>query len=96
VPAPGCDLIAASGLTQRDYAERIGLDATKLSKSLTGGRRFTSLELARISELANFTVDWLITGAEPEPGLTPTALPGSPNSWVCPRPVRLFGCAIFG
>jgi Zn-dependent peptidase ImmA (M78 family) len=59
------DLIAASGLTHRVYAERIGLDTTKLSKSLTGGRRFTSLELARISELSDVTVDWLITGAEP-------------------------------
>jgi Zn-dependent peptidase ImmA (M78 family) len=60
------DLIAASGLTQRAYAEQIGLDTTKLSKSLTGGRRFTSLELARISQLSDVTVDWLITGAEPE------------------------------
>src|SRR4051812_29200077 len=60
------DLIAASGLTQRVYAERIGLDNTKLSKSLTGGRRFTSLELARIASLSHVTVDWLITGAEPE------------------------------
>jgi Zn-dependent peptidase ImmA (M78 family)/transcriptional regulator with XRE-family HTH domain len=60
------NLIAASGLTHRAFAERIGLDTTKLSKSLTGGRRFTSLELARISELSEVTVDWLITGVEPE------------------------------
>ncbi|GAA3623194.1 hypothetical protein GCM10022223_45220 [Kineosporia mesophila] len=56
------ELIAASGLTHRAYADQIGLDTTKLSKSLRGGRRFTSLELARISELSNVTVDWLITG----------------------------------
>jgi Zn-dependent peptidase ImmA (M78 family)/transcriptional regulator with XRE-family HTH domain len=71
------DLIAASGLTQRAYGEHIGLDTTKLSKSLTGGRRFTSLELARISELSNVTVDWLITGAEPELAIAARSSGGS-------------------
>ncbi|MBT0774286.1 ImmA/IrrE family metallo-endopeptidase [Kineosporia sp. J2-2] len=60
------ELIAASGLTHRVFAERIGLDATKLSKSLSGSRRFSSLDLAEVSELCGVTVDWLITGTEPE------------------------------
>jgi Zn-dependent peptidase ImmA (M78 family) len=60
------ELITASGLTHRAFAERIGLDATKLSKSLSGSRRFSSLDLAEVSEQCGVTVDWLITGAEPE------------------------------
>lgn len=71
------ELIVASGLSQRIYADRIGLDTTKLSKSLTGSRRFTSLELARISELSNVTVDWLITGTEPELAIAARSSGGS-------------------
>lgn len=58
------DLIEASGLSQQAFAQRVGLDATKLSKSLTGTRRFTSLDLAEIAEVGGVTVDWLITGEE--------------------------------
>jgi Zn-dependent peptidase ImmA (M78 family)/transcriptional regulator with XRE-family HTH domain len=54
-----------SGLSQHVFALRIGLDDSKLSKSLSGGRRFSSLDLARIAELTQVTVDWLITGEEP-------------------------------
>lgn len=49
---------------QRDFAQRIGLDATKLSKSLSGTRRFTPAELTRIAELGNVTVNWLINGSD--------------------------------
>ncbi|MBB5157879.1 TetR family transcriptional regulator C-terminal domain-containing protein [Saccharopolyspora phatthalungensis] len=48
--------------SQRAFAERIGLDPTKLSKSLSGARRFTPVELTRIAELTNVTVNWLING----------------------------------
>lgn len=58
-------LIQASGLTQREFAARIGLDESKMSKALSGGRRFSSLDLARIADLCQVTVDWLITGEEP-------------------------------
>lgn len=58
-------LIAQSELSQHDFAVRVGLDDSKLSKSLTGTRRFSSLDLARIAELCKVTVDWLITGEEP-------------------------------
>jgi Zn-dependent peptidase ImmA (M78 family)/transcriptional regulator with XRE-family HTH domain len=58
-------LIAQSGLSQHEFAERIGLDDSKLSKSLSGVRRFSSLDLARMAELCKVTVDWLITGEEP-------------------------------
>ena len=43
----------------------IGLDDSKLSKSLSGTRRFSSLDLARIADRFEVTVDWLITGEEP-------------------------------
>jgi transcriptional regulator with XRE-family HTH domain len=58
-------LIAESGLSRRAFAQRIGLDDSKLSKSLSGARRFSSLDLARVAELSGVTVDWLVTGEEP-------------------------------
>jgi Zn-dependent peptidase ImmA (M78 family)/transcriptional regulator with XRE-family HTH domain len=60
------DVIQASGLSQRDFGARIGLDESKLSKSLKGIRRFSSVDLARIAELSGRTVDWFVTGAEPQ------------------------------
>jgi Zn-dependent peptidase ImmA (M78 family) len=53
-------LIDESGLTQTEFATRAGLDASKMSKSLSGVRRFSSLDLARIAQLGNVTVDWLL------------------------------------
>jgi AcrR family transcriptional regulator len=50
--------------SQRAFADQIGLDATKLSKSLTGTRRFTPVELTRIAETGNVTVNWLINGSD--------------------------------
>ena len=58
-------LIEASGLSRGDFARRIGLDDSKLSKSLSGTRRFSSLDLARIAEECEVSVDWLVTGEEP-------------------------------
>jgi Helix-turn-helix. len=53
-------LIARSGRDQDEFATLIGLDAADLSKSLSGTRRFTSLDLARIAEAGGVTVDWLL------------------------------------
>ena len=58
-------IIEASGQSRGDFARRIGLDDSKLSKSLGGIRRFSSLDLARIAEECHVTVDWLVTGEEP-------------------------------
>ncbi len=58
-------LVEASGLTRRAFGQRIGLDESKMSKSLSGARRFSSVDLARIAELCQVTVDWLLTGEEP-------------------------------
>jgi Zn-dependent peptidase ImmA (M78 family) len=57
-------LIEASGLGRGAFAQRIGLDDSKLSKSLRGVRRFSSLDLARMAEACDVTVDWLVTGEE--------------------------------
>ncbi|WP_234342833.1 helix-turn-helix domain-containing protein [Streptomyces fulvoviolaceus] len=54
-----------ASVNQSAFAEGIGLTPDKLSKSLSGVRRFTSLDLARIAEFGNTTVDWLLTGREP-------------------------------
>ncbi|MFG2463424.1 helix-turn-helix domain-containing protein [Streptomyces sp. NPDC048523] len=53
------------GEPQAQFAQRIGMSADKLSKSLNGTRRFTSLELALIAEQGHTTVDWLLHGTEP-------------------------------
>jgi Zn-dependent peptidase ImmA (M78 family)/transcriptional regulator with XRE-family HTH domain len=58
-------LIETSGLSRGDFARRIGLDDSKLSKSLSGTRRFSSLDLARIATEYEVSVDWLVTGEEP-------------------------------
>lgn len=58
-------LIEVSGLSRRAFGQRIGLDDAKLSKSLSGVRRFSSLDLARIAEQCDVSVDWLVTGDEP-------------------------------
>ncbi|MPZ83329.1 MAG: ImmA/IrrE family metallo-endopeptidase [Actinophytocola sp.] len=65
VPDRVLSLIEVSGLSRHAFALRIGLDDSKLSKSLSGARRFSSLDLARMADLCQVTVDWLITGEEP-------------------------------
>lgn len=58
-------IIAESGKSQKEIAELVDLDASKLSKSLKGVRNFSSYELASIAELGGRTVEWLLTGHEP-------------------------------
>ncbi|EKA62078.1 hypothetical protein B277_03450 [Janibacter hoylei PVAS-1] len=53
-----------TGLSQGEFAQQVGLDASKMSKSLAGARRFSSLDLARIAEFGHVSVDWLLTGEE--------------------------------
>jgi Zn-dependent peptidase ImmA (M78 family)/transcriptional regulator with XRE-family HTH domain len=58
-------VIHAASLSQAAFADHVGLSPDKLSKSLGGTRRFTSLDLALIAEAGQVTVDWLLTGKEP-------------------------------
>ncbi|TQN31123.1 TetR family transcriptional regulator [Haloactinospora alba] len=56
------DVIRRSGRPQREFAAALGLEPSKLSKSLTGTRRFTAEELIHIADLGNVTVNWLLNG----------------------------------
>jgi len=66
-------LIRVAPGSQRVFAEGIGLDETKLSKSLGGTRRFTAQELVRIAEQSGVTVNWLLNGSDD--AVTVTAVP---------------------
>lgn len=51
--------ISAAGLRHADVASYLGIDASKLSKSLSGVRRFNAVELERLAEITGVTVDSL-------------------------------------
>ncbi|GAA3755920.1 AcrR family transcriptional regulator [Spinactinospora alkalitolerans] len=56
------EVVGASGQPQREFAATMGLEPSKLSKSLKGTRRFTAEELIRIADVAGVTVNWLLNG----------------------------------
>lgn len=60
-----------SGDTHRDFARAVGMEATKLSKSLSGTRRFRAEEVASIAERARVDLEWLLHGAGPTPRMQP-------------------------
>ena len=68
-------LISGTAQTQGEFAVMIGLDASKLSRSLGGTRRFTLPELARIAEIGRVSTDWLLHGNGTGPA---TAAHGQP------------------
>jgi AcrR family transcriptional regulator len=67
------DLVRSMPGAQRDFADAIGLDETKLSKALTGTRRFSPHELVRVAEYCGVTVNWLLNGRDD--AVTVTAIP---------------------
>lgn len=71
------ELLARREMSQTQLAEAIGLDASKMSKSLGGQRRFSSLEYARIAEVCEVSTDWLLTGADDRVALAARAESGS-------------------
>lgn len=71
------ELIDHRGLSHGDFARAVGLDASKLSKSLSGVRRFSSLDLARIADLTGESVDWLLTGERSAMAVAARAAQGS-------------------
>lgn len=71
-------LIEHSGQSQGEFAQAVGLDGPKLSKALSGARRFSSLDYARIAERAQVSVDWLLTGHEPPLAMAARASAGTP------------------
>ncbi|WDT90511.1 TetR family transcriptional regulator C-terminal domain-containing protein [Streptomyces sp. SCSIO-PteL053] len=74
-------VIDAAGVSAREFARRIVIDPSKLSRSLNGTRRFTAAELARIADIGAVDVGWLLgsaAGAE----VTASAVRSAP----APRP----------
>lgn len=70
--------------THRDFARAVGMEATKLSKSLSGVRRFRAEELASIADRARVDLEWLMHGAGPTPmgragGPSPATRRGRPD-----------------
>src|SRR5690625_3173314 len=61
------DAIKDAGINHSEVARRISLDASKLSKSLAGTRKFRVEEISRIAELTGVTTDWLTTGSTAQP-----------------------------
>lgn len=51
--------IKAAGLRHADVAAHLGIDASKLSKSLSGVRRFNATELERLADITGVSVDSL-------------------------------------
>ncbi|WP_413335288.1 TetR family transcriptional regulator C-terminal domain-containing protein [Brevibacterium sp. GP-SGM9] len=72
------DAILRSGLSQRRIAAAIGIDETKLSKSLAGNRRFTAEELFGLATSTGVTVRWLL-GDESEVSAAPSRTPSVPE-----------------
>lgn len=74
-------------MSQREIARRMGIDETKLSKSMSGVRRFQPAELFAFATLTGVTVNHLLGGADdsgpqanqhtPTANPVPTALPSS-------------------
>ncbi|GAA2353940.1 hypothetical protein Cme02nite_46600 [Catellatospora methionotrophica] len=58
-------VIEQVGENQSSFASMVGMTEDKLSKSLKGTRRFTSLELALVAEVGRVSVDWLLSGKAP-------------------------------
>ena len=65
--------IRSSGLAQREVSRHIGVDETKLSKSLKGIRRLLPHEIVLLATVTGVTANWLITGSDT--GAVPTAVP---------------------
>ncbi|MGN6721105.1 MAG: TetR family transcriptional regulator, partial [Marmoricola sp.] len=59
--------VHATGLTQREVAERLGLDPTALSKALRGTRKLRGAELQVLADLADVPVSYLERGGKRVP-----------------------------
>ncbi|MFJ4915131.1 TetR family transcriptional regulator C-terminal domain-containing protein [Streptomyces sp. NPDC088726] len=80
-------VIRDAGVSQREFARRMVIDPSKLSRSLGGTRRFTTAELARVADIAGVDAGWLL-GTRPEQGTAPSRQTGSPVPAARPRRIR--------
>lgn len=72
-PSRAKEAITGAGLSQRRVAEALGIDETKLSKALSGRRRFTAEELLGLATATGVTVRWLLGDESPVSALPPTS-----------------------
>lgn len=79
-------LLPARPGAQREFAAAIGLDETKLSKSLKGTRRFSPHELVRIAEHSGVTVNWLLNGSDDAATVTAVPAPSASTTQDGPQP----------
>lgn len=56
------EILDSTGMKNSEIAGAIATTPDKLSKSLSGVRKFTTTELALLAELAGTTVEWILTG----------------------------------
>lgn len=80
-------VIGRLGCSQREFARRIVMDPSKLSRSLGGTRRFTLAEIVRIADIGAVDTGWLLGAPErpaAPPGREPVAVPegGRPLQYV--------------
>lgn len=69
-------VIGQAGCSQREFARRIVMDPSKLSRSLGGSRRFTVAELARVADAGDVDAAWLLgTGTTPSARTVSAAAP---------------------
>lgn len=73
------DAIRRSGLKQRKIASAIGIDETKLSKALSGRRRFTADELLGVATATGVTVRWLLGDESQVSALPPNSAAAAAN-----------------
>ncbi|MBZ6109233.1 MULTISPECIES: TetR/AcrR family transcriptional regulator [Streptomyces] len=84
------EVIADAGVSQREFARRVVMDPSKLSRSLSGTRRFTAAELARIADEGRVDVGRLLGGRTREQAAAPTAgLEGGRPLQIVRETVRL-------
>ncbi|MFB7300052.1 TetR family transcriptional regulator C-terminal domain-containing protein [Streptomyces rubiginosohelvolus] len=83
-------VIDAAGVSAREFARRIVIDPSKLSRSLNGTRRFTAAELARIADIGAVDVGWLLGSAAGAAAGADTDAAGRTASGAAaaPSPVR--------
>lgn len=79
------EALRTSELSQRHVAASIGIDETKLSKSLSGRRRFATEELLGLATATGVTVRWLL-GDESQVSATPLHFQPSHDRASAPLP----------
>lgn len=79
------DAIRRSGLKQRKIASLIGIDETKLSKALSGRRRFTADELLGVATATGVTVRWLLGDESQVSALPPNSAAAAANDDANPK-----------